>query len=251
MRVLALVLLLMFAGCLEAAPDNDLPPASGNPEPVGPITVFAATECLQYHSFFAARAEDFASFLPPGFVIAADEAGNFNLNIEVTSCADSDQFWVQLPVEPPAELAVDDHMHVLPIEAYTNNASLLQVLQDTGVEFARDCQCHSVEMYAMPAIVDHIQAQSTEANYEIYAVLNPSSGAFADENVARYLANGQEVVGVLLASNTNAVNRGTGTAQFQYAGTGGAPPVHEGIIHAVAKLSMDMRLFEPRVQQSL
>lgn len=256
--VMLVVFFSLLSGCVEPAP-GPIMLEETQAEAAAPdaALVFLGEDCLQYHSYFAANEADFQSFLPDGFAIDASEAGTFDLRIEATQCAATaddnatTQLWIELPVLPPAALAIPDHGHLLPIEVYVSSEDLRSTLENGSVPFVVGCHCATTTIATGPVMVDEIVSHSLRGVYELRATFSPSSGPFADEHWARYIATDGTVVAVLLVSTHDAQNRGAGAVAFQYSGPGGAPPVHAGIIHAVTGLALEMRSASPGLQQNL
>ena len=258
MRLASLALLLFLAGCVQP----NVNPASSTQFTVasaGPSNteLFGAVGCLQYHAYFATPAQPFEPFLPTGFRFAVTDADTFELRLETTQCPGdvernaSTQLWIELPVIPPADIAVEGHAHFLPIEAYVSSEELRSTYENRSIAFVRGCHCSADNVVDAPILVDEIVSHSLGGVYELRATMAPDSGAFRDENVARYIADNTTVVAIVLEHTTLANNRGAGIVQFQYSGPGGAPPIHGGIIHSVFGTTVRLDVLAPGVQQSL
>ncbi len=231
---------LLVAGCVEpSSPSTSAPEGPVAALGAASVPFFAGVDCLQHHAYFLARAADFAARLPPGFSIPSDAAGTFDLRLEFTRCASpeeadpSHQLWIELPVVPPPEIAVPDHGHVLPIEAYFGSEALRSIFENHSVAFAEGCHCATTTLVEGPVLVDEVVSHSLAGAYELRALMEPGSGPFEDARSARYIAADGEVVAILVATQSEATNRGAGPVCFHYNGPGGAPPAHDGIIHSI------------------
>lgn len=258
MRSLFVLASFVLAGCVGNAPDPSTEPTAPEVKPVrASYVMFAATDCLQYHTYFTTPSEQFVTFMPEGFRLAETAPGTFDVRIEVTQCpasedqAGSTQLWIELPVIPPADRIVANHTHLLPIEAYASTEELRSTLENASIHFVERCDCQATTLAADPLLVDDIVAQTLAGVYEMRATMAPDSGAFRDEQLARFIADDGTILAIITEHTRDATNRGAGTVAFQYVGSGGAPPVHEGIIHSVSGTTIQLEYRNPRVQQSL
>lgn len=258
MRPVFAVAILVLAGCVENAADpSPEPTASAVKTSRASDVLFAATDCLQYHAYFTTPSEQFVAFMPEGFRLAETVPGTFDVRIEVTQCparenqTASTQLWIELPVIPPTDRIIANHTQLLPIEAYASTEELRSTLENASIHFVQGCDCQANTLAADPLLVDDIVAKSLAGVYEMRATMAPDSGSFRDERLARFIADDGTILAIITEHTRDATNRGAGTVAFQYVGSGGAPPVHEGIIHSVSATTIQLEYRNPRLQQSL
>lgn len=239
MRIPFLVAVLaILAGC--TSPPNEPDATAASP----PVLEDAAVkllfdDCRQYHTYYTARADDFAAFVPAGFTQPSDEAGLTSLRVEATACPGTGMLWITIPIVPPTELSNTSYVHTLAIEAYVDNATALQQLQTWGIPFVKSCRCQASTAPNDLPLADGFTVDGEQDDYQMQTTLLPSSGPFGEEHTLVYIAHDGQAIGRLQMHGSGANNRGFGGVVLAYIGPGSAPPITPGnLAHVVQDLSL-------------
>ncbi len=257
MRVLAWMVALaaLLAGCTDAN-DADDPDEPGMAAPGGtpgdstgsvPATLIgdgpslAFTDCLQFHTSYLGRAEDFQDRVPEGYELVQDDQGLVDLYVTPSACningTTSSQMWISLAVAPPADKADPEAFHRIALEAYADQA-VADELSTWGIDLVVPCACQLDQ--TVPQALG-FTVQSEMGDYEMQTALTPSTGPFDVPPTWMYVAKDGHVTHRLYFGPGASQNLGLGTVILAYQGPGGAPPVFPGYAaHVIDALSFNL-----------
>jgi len=244
----------VLAGCTDAedGPDaatderdaGDLDGTQANALPAdGEMLVF--TDCLQFHTSYAGRAEDFQSQVPEGYTLVQDDQGLVDLYVTPSACTlngtVSEQMWISVPVIPPGGLADPEAFHRLALEAYADDA-LANEFGRWGIDMVVPCTCLAER--GIPQALG-FQVQSEAGDYDMQTALTPSSGPFDVPPTWMYIPEDGEVNMRLYFGSGASQNLGIGGVFLVYQGQGGAPPAFPGYLaHVVDGLAFNLTIEE-------
>lgn len=233
MRQASFLILLAFAGCVSAPAEEGAPSPAAADDPA-PVQL---TACRQVHSYFPSPAAPFEAFVPEGFaMVKADPTGaTVDVRVEATLCAEGSEVWVEIPVEPPAELAENGLVHTAPVVGYASSPELVawhaprlpdRVFEATIALAAADNDRYSLSV------------RTATEDYSWEGALQGGGAPFGAETLARWMPTDGGVSGHLRAEGSESMTVGFGPVGMVYRGNGGAPPVASGIAHVVEDLTL-------------